>query len=286
MNFTGLVISDWEDVKRLFSRDRVANSGEEAVRLAVMAGIDMSMVPFDYTFYERCLKFAESDAAFAARVEDANRRIMRVKDRLGLFEDPFPHEEDLKVFESDEGHALNLVAARESVILAQNADNTLPITKDKKVLVAGPTGNLLKVLNGGWSYSWRGGNESFYREFGRAKKTVFEAVQAKLTDESNATWFQGVDLDDNFVDLDEAVQAADDVDYIIMCIGEDTYIETSGNIDSLMLPDAQFQFADRLFETKKPVIVVYLGGRPRVMTSIAQRAQAVLVAFLPGLFSF
>ncbi len=285
LNFTGLVISDWEDVKRLYFRDQVAESDEETTRIAVMAGLDMSMVPFDFTFYEHCLKWASTDAAFAARVDDANRRILTVKDRLGLFDDPFPHAEDLKNIDTDEAYSLNLQAARESIILAQNENNVLPLDKSKKYLVTGPTGDLLKVLNGGWSYSWQGSNESFFREFGnRPKLTIFDAIQAKVTDKNNAKYIGGVNFQ-HVTDLDEAVKAAADVDYVIMCIGEDTYTETMGNIDNLMLPDIQFQLAEAMFATNKSVIVVYVGGRPRVMTSIVQRAHAVLVAFLPGLFS-
>jgi beta-glucosidase len=262
----------------------VANSGEEAVRIGTMAGLDMSMVPFDYSFYTRCVSFANEDPAYKARVEDANRRILYVKNRLGLFEDADPHAEDLKNIDTEEAYELNLKAARESIILAKNDKNLLPLPKDKKILVTGPTGDFLKVLNGGWSYSWRGGNESYYEKFGRAgKKTVFDAVQAKLADPKNCQYIMGVDLNDQVTDLNDAVKAAADVDYIVLTIGEDTYIETSGNIDNLNLPAVQYQLADALFTaTKKPVIVVYLGGRPRVMTSIAERAQAVLVGFLPG----
>jgi beta-glucosidase len=152
--FQGFTVSDWEDIIRLYSRDFVAESPKEAVRLAVMSGMDMSMVPFDYSFRDYCVELAREDAEFAKRVDDANARILNVKEKLGLFESVYPVKADLDKINADESYEFNLQAARESVILAKNENNVLPLSKGSRVLVTGPTGDLLRVLNGGWSYSW------------------------------------------------------------------------------------------------------------------------------------
>jgi beta-glucosidase len=154
LNFTGFTVSDWEDIERLYTRDKVAATPREAVRLAVMAGVDMSMVPFRYTFFNECIVLAEEDKAFAARIDDAVRRILMVKEKLGLFDSVYPVKDDLKKFDSDESYEFNLEAARETVILVKNEDNILPLDRNKKILVTGPTADLLQVLNGAWSYSW------------------------------------------------------------------------------------------------------------------------------------
>jgi beta-glucosidase len=282
LKFDGFVVSDWEDIRRLHIRDGIASTPEEAVRIAVMAGLDMSMVPFSYSFYDHCVNLAKKDAKFLERATDATKRILKVKEQLGLFDNPNPIPAHIGFIGSDEFENFNLEAAKESIVLAKN-DKILPLDKQSsmKILVTGPTGNLIKVLNGGWSYTWQGENESNFINFGRSKKNLFKAIQDKVTNPNNVKYVQGVDFNER-TNFDEAINEAKMSDIIILAVGEDTYTETPGNIDSLLLNHQQYELANELFKLNKPVIVVYIGGRPRVMTSIDQGAKATLIAFLPG----
>ena len=156
LGFEGFVVSDWQDIIRLYTRDRVAESPEDAVRISVLAGLDMSMVPYDYSFYYHCVNLTRKNSQFAARVDDAVTRILNVKNKLGLFENPFPNPNNLNNVDTNASYEFSLEAARESIILAKNKDNILPLkANEKKILVTGPTGNKLRVLNGGWSYTWQ-----------------------------------------------------------------------------------------------------------------------------------
>lgn len=279
LNFTGFTVSDWEDIIRLYTRDKVAESPREAVRIAVMAGLDMSMVPLEYSFYDHCVSLAQSDAKFAARVDDAVRRILRVKDAMGLFDNAYPDPANLNNIGTPDSENFNLEAARESIILAKNANNRLPLNKNQRILVTGPSGNLTKVLNGGWSYSWQGDREDIFAKFGRKKYNVFQALQNRSA--NNIEYFAGVDFDKE-LDIATAAAKARMSDVVVLCIGEWTYTETPGNIDDLSISAPQMKLAEALFGTGKPVVVVYLGGRPRVMTAIAEKADAVVLGFLPG----
>lgn len=258
----------------------MAETPEDAVRISVMNGLDMSMVPYDFSFYDHCVNLTRKDAAFRARADDATMRILRVKDSLGLFEQPYPNATDLDNVGSDEAWQFALDAAHETVILAKNEDNILPLAKTGSILVTGPTGNLLKVLHGGWSYRWQGDNETFFQQFGRPKKTIFAAVKDLY---ANTEYVQGVTFTQE-VDINAAVAAAQTVSVVLLCIGEDTYTETPGNIDDLSLSDPQVKLATALLATGKPIVVVYVAGRPRVMTDVAKQVKGAVLAFLPGKF--
>ncbi len=224
----------------------------------------------------------KKDAEFVARVDDAVERILRVKQKMGYLQHSdniLPKLEDLVLIGSKESEDISLEVARESIVLAKNANNTLPLNKNSDVIVVGPSANLLKVLNGGWSYKWQGSNESYFQTFGRNYKTVYQAIKNKTG--RNILYREG----SNFVNITNIQETIRDVlnsDLVILCIGEDTYTETPGNIDNMMLSDAQVQLSNQILDTGKPVIVVYIGGRPRTITSIANRANAVLIGFLPG----
>jgi beta-glucosidase len=278
LKFEGIVISDWQDIIRLHTRDKIADTPEEAVRIAVMAGIDMSMVPYDYSFTEHCLSLSAKYPNFTARVNDATMRILKVKEKLGIFDNPYPNRADLNKIGTQESHDFNLQAARESIVLAKNENNLLPLQDNQKVLVTGASGNSLRVLHGGWSYSWPGNNETTFQAFGRKKYTIYESVRAYSND---AKYVEGANFT-HVINIEEAVREAQTVDVIILCIGEDTYIETGGNIGSLILPKSQLALADAILGLNKPTVIVYLGGRPRIMTNVAEKANAVLVGFLPG----
>ncbi|MGR8935286.1 MAG: glycoside hydrolase family 3 N-terminal domain-containing protein [Gammaproteobacteria bacterium] len=277
MGFKGFTVSDWEDIKRLYTRDKVAASPQEAVKIAVMAGIDMSMVPYDFSFYELLLKLVKTGEVPLSRIDEAVSRILTVKYQTGLFDPKRPLLEVAGHFATEEAVATNRQAARESIVLAKNENRLLPLNKDAKILVTGPTANLLSVLNGGWTITWQGDDESLYPQ---EKLTVFEALQKRGS--GKVTWVGGKSFDAG-VDIRQAVAAAREHDYIVLCLGEKPYTETPGNIDSLQLEAAQLELAEALIATGKPVVLLMLEGRPRIITSIAERVPAVILGFLPGM---
>ncbi len=278
LNFKGFVVSDWEDIKRLYTRDKVAESPKEAVRMAVMAGVDMSMVPKDFSFYEYLLELVKEGSVPMWRIDEAVERILTVKMELGLFENPYPDSELKKNFANEEFTKINLTAARESIVLTKNENNLLPLSKDVKVLVTGPTANMLSVMNGGWTITWQGNEESLYPE---EKNTVLEAIEKKIGS-GNVSYVEGTSFDKN-INIDEAVNKAKENDVIVLCLGEPTYCEGEGNITDLTLNPIQLEFAKKLMAVGKPVVLVMLEGRPRVINSIIDGADAVLVSFLPGM---
>lgn len=278
MNFKGLVVSDWEDIKRLHTRDRLASTPKEAVRISVMAGVDMSMVPYDFSFYNYLLELVKEGAVPMWRIDEAVSRILAVKMQVGLFDNPYPNKELLKEFAKEEFTAINLNAARESIILTKNENNILPLSKTTKVLVTGPTANMLSVLNGGWTITWQGNEESLYPA---EKNTVLEAIQNKVGSK-NVNYVEGCSFDKD-INTNKAVTEAKNSDVVIICLGEAAYCETPGSIFDLNLNKAQLDLANKIMETGKPVILIMLEGRPRVITDITQKAKGILIGFLPGM---
>lgn len=277
LGFKGFVVSDWEDIKRLYDRDKVAASRKEAVRLAVMAGVDMSMVPYDYSFYNDLLELVKEGEVPLSRIDEAAGRILRVKFQLGLFENPYPDTKMKEKVGSEEFAAISLQAAREALTLLKNEENFLPLNKNQKVLVTGPAANLRSVLNSGWTYTWQGNEESLYP---KNKKTILEAIRAKIG-EVNVSYVPGATIDKK-IDIDKAVEAAKNVDAAIICIGEQAYCETPGNIHDLTLPEAQLDLAAAIQKTGTPVVLVLVEGRPRIITPIVDDSEAILMAYLPG----
>ncbi len=278
MKFEGFVVSDWEDIKRLFTRDRVASSPKEAVFMAVMAGVDMSMVPTDLSFYDLLLELAKEGSVPVSRIDDAVSRILFTKMKLGIFQNPYADKSFLPHFASKEHTQANLEAAREAVVLLKNEKNILPLAKDKKVFVTGPTANMLSVLNGGWTITWQGNEESLYPQ---EKETVLEAIKSKIG-EKNVTFDQGVNFDKEIAGSN-GLELAKQSDVIVLCLGEGAYCETPGNINDLTLPEAQLAYAEKLIATGKPVVLVMLEGRPRLITRIAGKIDGILASFLPGM---
>jgi len=277
LGFKGVAVSDWEDIKRLYVRDKLAASAKEAVKIAVMAGVDMSMVPFDYSFYDLLIELVKKGEVPMARIDEAVSRILTVKDQAGLFKASSLLLSAELSFATQESTDTNLQAARESIVLAKNDQHMLPLKKDAKVLVTGPTANLLSVLNGGWTLSWQGDNDSLQP---KDKLTVYGALQKKST--SKVTYVGGTHFNDK-IDIRKAVEAAKDQDVIVLCLGEKPYTETMGNIPSLNIDQSQVELANALFATGKPVVLVTFGGRPRIITEQADKASAVLLGFLPGM---
>ena len=277
MGFKGFTVSDWEDIKRLYTRDKLAASPREAVKIAVLAGVDMSMVPFDYSFYDLLLELVKDGEVPEARINEAVSRILSVKYQSGLFERQEPaigREDD---FVSPEAIAINRQAATESIVLAKNDNHILPLSKQASILVTGPTANLLSVLNGGWTYTWQGDNEALYPQ---DKLTVLKAIQQKTS--GKVTYVGGHDFKDE-INIEQAVVAARQHDYVILALGEKPYTETMGNIENLALDQNQLDLARAVLATGKPVILLTFGGRPRIITEIAEKAAAVVLGFLPGM---
>ncbi|WP_262964754.1 glycoside hydrolase family 3 N-terminal domain-containing protein [Methylobacter psychrophilus] len=277
LGFKGFTVSDWGDIKRLYTRDKLAATEKEAVKIAVMAGIDMSMVPFDFSFYDLLIELVNEGEVPLSRIDEAVSRILAVKYQAGLFEPNAPVLPAEKTVQLAEDMAINRQAARESIILAKNANNSLPLKKESSILVTGPTANLLSVMNGGWTITWQGDDESLYPQ---DKLTIFEAIQKKST--GKVTYVGGTSFDDG-IDIKKAVKEAKNHDTIVLCLGEKPYTETAGNIDSLNLDQAQINLANAMIATGKPVILVTLGGRPRIITAIAEQVPGVILGFLPGM---
>ncbi len=274
----GFVVSDWEDIKRLHTRDRVADSPKEAVRLAVMAGVDMSMVPTDYSFYDLLLECVKEGSVPVSRLDDAVRRILRVKFRVGLFENPRPDPALQAAFHKPEFEAANLGAAREAITLLQNRNGVLPLARNRKILVTGPTANLLSALNGGWTITWQGDREELYP---KDKLTILRAIEA-IAGSENVVHVPGTTFDKP-IDIPAAVAAAAQADVVIACLGEKAYCETPGNIDDLTLEAAQLGLVRALAKTGKPIVTVLAEGRPRIIRAIVPLSDAIVMAYLPGL---
>jgi len=276
LGFKGFTVSDWEDIIRLYARDKLAATPREAVKMAVMAGVDMSMVPLDFSFYDLLLDLARSGEVPMARIDEAVSRILKVKYQSGLF-DPKPLPTVAGNFATESATAINRQAAREAIILAKNADNLLPLKKEANILVTGPTANLLSVLNGGWTITWQGDDESLYPH---DHPTLLQAIKEKAT--GRVTYVGGQQFGDE-INIEAAVNEAKQHDVVILALGEKAYTETLGNIDSLQLEARQMQLAKAVIATGKPVVVVYYGGRPRTMTEVVEASRAVVLGFLPGM---
>src|ERR1051325_3426774 len=232
LGFKGFVVSDWEDIKKLVTSWRIAANEKEATRLAIMAGIDMSMVPLDYSFADHLLALVKEGSVPQSRIDEAVRRILRVKFELGLFEKPMPNAALKAKFGLPESRQVSLQAAQESITLLKNANNVLPLSKTAKVLVTGPTSDSLISLNNGWTYVWQGSEESLYP---KDRPTVRKAIEAKIG-AGNVTCVQGTkitrrpgpsngtptDLEQE-VDIPAAVEAAKNVDVIVLALGEGSY---------------------------------------------------------------
>ncbi|HYU98089.1 MAG TPA: glycoside hydrolase family 3 N-terminal domain-containing protein [Pyrinomonadaceae bacterium] len=292
LGFKGFVVSDWEDIKKLVTIWHVAATEKEATRLAVMAGIDMSMVPLDYSFADHLIALVKEGAVPQSRIDEAVRRILRVKYELGLFDKPVPDPALKSKIGLPASREASLQAARESMTLLKNANNLLPLSKDRKVLVTGPTADSLLSLNNGWSYVWQGSEESLYP---KDRPTIRRAIEAKAG-AANVTYVPGTKITrpagspsnstptdvEAEVDIPAAVRAAGAADVVVLCLGEGSYTETPGNITDLTLGEPQLKLAEAIEATGKPVVLVLVEGRPRIINRIVDKAGAILMAYNPG----
>ncbi|HWH63667.1 MAG TPA: glycoside hydrolase family 3 N-terminal domain-containing protein [Ginsengibacter sp.] len=288
LHFTGFIVSDWQDIENVYRRDHITNDIKGAVMLAINAGIDMSMIPYDYKeFCGDVIALANEGKIPMSRIDDAVTRILRVKEELKLFETPMTYLKDYPKFGSAEFEKASYNTAAESITLLKNTNNVLPISKTSKVLVTGPNANSMRALNGGWTYTWQGEKTD---EYAQKYNTILEAVQKKFGPQ-NVEYKQGVAYnmkgkyyEDSVVDIEAAVKEAANVDYILLCIGENSYTETPGNLNDLSLSDNQIALANAMMKTGKPVIYILNEGRPRIFNKIEPGAAAILDIYLPSNF--
>ena len=288
LDFQGVILTDWEDIRKLHDRDKVAKSQKEAVKIAINAGIDMSMVPYEYEqFFNDLVQLVDEGEVSMDRIDDAVKRILTLKYELDLFKNPVTDYKDYTDFGSKKHHQLAYKAASESITLLKNSDNILPLKGKPKILVTGPNGNNMRTLNGAWSYSWQGElTDRFAGDF----NTIFEGLQNNFG-KSNVKYVSGVSYKENgnYYDMVEdninnAVREARNSDYIVLCLGENTYTEKPGDLNDLNLHKLQVKLAKKLAETGKPIILILNLGRPRLISDIEPLMSAVVNVYLPGNF--
>lgn len=289
LNWDGMVVTDWADIVNLYSRDHIAASKKDAIRIAINAGIDMSMDPYNTDFCTLLKELVEEGAVEMSRIDDAVRRILRLKYRLNLFEKPVYDFADFPEFGSKAHAEAALRIAEEGQVLLKNENAVLPIAKGKKILVTGPNANSMRTLNGGWSYTWQGHKtdefaeeyntiyEALSNKYGAANVTLVQGVEYVAADAVNSNWQQ-----DTVVDIESAVAAARNADVVVACVGENSYCETPGNVKDLTLSANQRQLVKALAATGKPIVLILNGGRPRIIEEIEPLASAVVDIFLPG----
>ena len=279
LGFHGLIVTDWEDIKRLHDRHNVAATPRQAVVMAINAGIDMSMVPTDFSFYDLLLEAVKLKEVPMSRIDDAVTRILTLKYKLGLFDNPYAEDAAKGNFGKPEYQTLALNAAREAMTLLKNKNNILPLSKNAKVLVAGPSAQSITALNGCWSYTWQGNNEQWYPA---DSKTVLQAIKDKIGAANvTTTTAKGFNAAENY-NVTSLKQAAEKVDVIVMCLGEDAYAESPGNTRELALQEEQAELVKAAQLTGKPVILILTEGRPRFITNIEPASSAILMAYWSG----
>ncbi|HUX85318.1 MAG TPA: glycoside hydrolase family 3 N-terminal domain-containing protein [Chitinophagaceae bacterium] len=277
LGFKGVIVSDWADIKNLHDRHHIAATEEEAVRIAVMAGIDMSMVPYDFSFYNELLDLVKKGEVPVSRIDASVRRILQLKYDLGLFDHPVGNPADYPDFGSEAHRKVALQAAEEAITLLKNENRVLPLSPGAKVLVTGPSANTMRSLDGGWSYTWQGERDD---EFGNGHHTILAAIRQRIG-AGQVSYVEGTGFN-RAIDIDSAVRAASRADAVILCLGESSYAETPGNIDDLDLPQAQIDLAKAMAGTGKPVILVLTEGRPRIISQFSEGMSGILMAYYLG----
>ena len=278
LGFQGLIVTDWEDIIRLHTRHLVASTPREAVVQAINAGIDMSMVPGDFSFFDLLREAVQKKEVPMSRIDDAVRRILTLKMRVGLFNDPYPESDAIANFGMPEYQFIALAAAHEAMTLLKNQDNILPLSKDKRILVAGPAAQSISALNGCWSYTWQGKEEQWYPT---DSKTIAQTITEKSNGKVTVASVKGFDSPENY-DVNKLKSMASNADVIVLCLGENAYAESPGNTMDLALPENQLALARAATSTGKPVILVLTEGRPRLITSIEPETKGILMAYWSG----
>ena len=285
LGWDGMLITDWADINNLYTREHVAADKKEAIEMAINAGIDMAMEPYDLNYCTLLKELVQEKKIPMSRIDDAVRRVLRLKFRLGLFDHPNTLLKDYPLFGSKEHALIALHAAEESEVLLKNKDNILPLSQGKKLLVTGPNANSMRCLNGGWSYSWQG---HLTDRFADKYNTIYEAICNKFGAdhvrlEQGVTYKpEGAYMEENEPEIEKAVAAARNVDIIIACIGENSYCETPGNLSELAISANQSKLVKALAATGKPIILILNEGRPRIINELEPLADAVIDILLPG----
>ena len=288
LGFKGLVVTDWGDIENLYKRDHVAKNNKEAVMLAINAGIDMSMIAYQYEpFCDDLIALVKEGKVKQTRIDDAVRRILTVKYELDLFNKPTTNIKDYPEFGSKAYEQAAQNTAAESITLLKNSNNVLPLNKSAKILVTGPNANSMRTLNGAWTYSWQGEK---VEDFAAKYNTILEALQNKVG-KDNVVYSPGVSYKmsgkyfEEYTDkMEETIAAAKNVDVIVLCLGENSYTETPGNLSDLYLSDLQTELAQKLAATGKTVVLVLNEGRPRVISKFEKKMNAIVQTYLPGNF--
>ena len=281
----GVLITDWADVNNLYTREMVAKDKKDALRIAINAGIDMVMEPYSCDACGYIIELVNEGKIPMSRIDDACRRVLRMKYRLGLFEHPTQKLKNYPLFGGEKFAQLALEGATESMVLLKNNNNILPLQKGKKILLTGPNANQMRCLDGGWSYTWQGNRTD---EFAGKYNTIYEALCNEYGKE-NIVLNQGVTYneagkywEENEPQIAAAVEAAKNVDVVVACIGENSYTETPGNLTDLWLSENQRNLVKALATTGKPIILVLNEGRPRLIADIEPLAQGVVNILIPG----
>lgn len=284
LNWDGMIVTDWADINNLFTRERVAKDKKDAIRIAINAGIDMSMDPYSVEFCILLKQLVNEGKVSQERIDDAVRRILRLKYRIGLFDQPNTGGKGYEKFGSQEHANMALRSAEETEILLKN-EGVLPLAKGKKILLTGPNANQMRCLNGGWSYTWQG---SKAEDLAEKYNTIYEALCNKYGQE-NVILNQGVTYnekgqywEENEPQIEKAVAAAAQADVIIACVGENSYCETPGNLTDLWMSENQRNLVKALAKTGKPIVLVLNEGRPRLIADIEPLAKAIVHIMLPG----
>ncbi len=281
----GVLITDWADINNLYTREMVAKDKKDALRIAINAGIDMIMEPYSCDACGYLVELVKEGKIPMSRIDDACRRVLRMKYRLGLFKNPTQKLKNYPKFGGEEFAKLALEGATESMVLLKNEGNILPLQHGKKILLTGPNANQMRCLDGGWSYTWQGHRAD---EFAGKYNTIYEAFCNEYGKE-NVILNQGVTYnekgkywEENEPQIQGAVAAAKDADVIVACIGENSYTETPGNLTDLWLSENQRNLVKALAQTGKPVILVLNEGRPRLIADIEPLAQGIVNILIPG----
>lgn len=270
LGFKGVVITDWEDVKKLVERHRTAESYKEAVFQSVTAGIDLCIVPMDYDFTKNLIQLVKEGRISEARINQSVKRVLMLKMEVGLFDNPYVEKSALNQFAKPEYKNNTLEAAREAITLLKNENKVLPLPKNNKILVVGPTANSKTSLNGCWSYTWQGKDSSY---FDPKDLSVWGSIKEIIGGAANFV---------TQTEIESNPDLAKKVDYIVVCVGEEAYAETPGNIHDLEIPSEQKELVKLLARSGKPVILVLLEGRPRIVREIEPLCQGIIMGYWPG----
>lgn len=289
LSFNGLVVTDWADIENLYNRDKIASSHKEAIKMAINAGVDMSMIPYDYERYcDLFVELVNEGEVSMKRLDDAVRRVLNLKYKLGLFDEDASPQNDYPKFGGLEFEMKAYNTAAEAITLLKNKNKILPLEKGVNILVSGPNANSMRTLNGGWSYSWQGEKVELFAE---KYNTIFESLQKEFGNDK-VQYVAGVEYmmeaeyhNEHNIDIAKAVNAAKQADVIVLCLGENSYTEKPGDLHDLMISKNQEDLALALAKTGKPIILVLNEGRPRIIRNIVPHVEAVLQTYLSGNFT-